>query len=105
MIRRLVVSDAVSAWNTGLTENITVTNTGAAVNGWTLVHPRGRPSVTNSWNATISPTTGTVTATNLSYNAPSRPGGSTSFGFQANHTGNTAAPTSFALNGAACITR
>ncbi|MFC0568069.1 cellulose binding domain-containing protein [Plantactinospora siamensis] len=32
------------------------------------------------------------------------PGGSVSFGFQANHTGNTAAPTSFTLNGSPCTT-
>jgi len=101
------VSDAVSAWNTGLTQNITVTNTGtAAVNGWSLSFTLASgQSITNSWNATISPATGTVKATNLSYNAQIPPGGSTSFGFQANHTGNTAAPTGFSLNGAPCTTR
>lgn len=102
-----VVSDTVSAWNTGLTQNITVTNAGTtAINGWTLsLTLAAGQSVTNSWNATISPATGTVTATNLSYNATIAPGGSTSFGFQANHTGNTAAPTGFALNGKPCTTQ
>jgi lysophospholipase L1-like esterase len=100
------VSDAVSAWNTGLTENITVTNTsGAAVNGWRLSFTLpGGQTVTNAWNATISPSSGAVTATNVSYNAAIPPGGNTSFGFQANHTGNAAAPTGFALNGVACST-
>ena len=100
------VSDAVSAWNTGLTENITVTNTsGAAVNGWKLSFTLpGGQTVTNAWNATISPSSGAVTATNVSYNAAIPPGGNTSFGFQANHTGNAAAPTGFALNGVACST-
>ena len=101
------VTDAVSAWNTGLTENLTVTNTGtAAINGWSLgfTLPSGQ-TVTNAWNATISPASGAVTAKNVSYNAQVPPGGSTSFGFQATHTGNAAAPTSFTLNGAACITR
>ena len=98
------VTDAVNAWNTGLTQNITVTNTGsAAVNGWSLAFTLASgQTVTNSWNATISPTSGQVTATNVSYNAAIAPGGSVSFGFQANHTGNTAAPASFSLNGQAC---
>ena len=100
------VSDAVSAWNTGLTENITITNTGgAAVNGWRLAFTLASgQTITGAWNATIAPSSGAVTATNLSYNAAIPPGGSTSFGFQANHTGNTAAPTGFTLNGAVCTT-
>ena len=43
-----------------------------------------------------------MTARNVSYNAAIAPGGSIDIGFQANHTGNTAKPTSFTLNGAAC---
>jgi len=43
-----------------------------------------------------------VTARNASYNGTIAAGGSISIGFQATHTGNTAAPTSFTLNGAAC---
>ncbi len=98
------VSDAVNAWNTGLTENITITNTGGAtINGWSLVFtlPTGQ-TITNGWNAAYSPTSGRVTATNLSYDASLPPGGSLTIGFQANHTGNTAAPNSFTLNGASC---
>jgi endo-1,4-beta-xylanase len=98
------VSDAVNAWNTGLTENITVSNTGSsAVNGWSLVFTLASgQTITNSWNATLSPASGQVTATNVSYNAAIAPGGSVSFGFQANHTGNTAAPSAFNLNGQPC---
>ncbi|MFJ5229136.1 endo-1,4-beta-xylanase [Kitasatospora sp. NPDC088391] len=98
------VSTQVSAWNTGLTENVTVTNTGAAaVNGWKLTFtlPAGQ-TVSNAWNATVGPASGTVGATNLAYNANIPAGGSTSFGFQATHTGNAAAATGFALNGTAC---
>ena len=100
------VADTVSAWNTGLTENLTVTNTGTtAINGWKLTFTLASgQTVTNTWNATISPSSGAVTAANMSYNAAIPPGGSTSFGFQANHTGNTAPPTGFALNGAFCST-
>jgi cellulase/cellobiase CelA1 len=98
------VSDAVNAWNTGLTENITITNTGGAtINGWSLAFtlPTGQ-TITNGWNATYSPTSGRVTATNVSYDASLPPGGALTIGFQATHTGNAAAPSSFTLNGASC---
>jgi poly(hydroxyalkanoate) depolymerase family esterase len=54
------VTDDIVAWRTGLTSNLTITNTGIP------------------------------------------PGGSVSVGFQANHTGNAAAPPSFVLNDATC---
>jgi acetylxylan esterase len=98
------VTDVISAWNTGLTENITIANTGtSAVNGWSLKFTLASgQTITSGWNATYSPSTGAVTATNLSYNGAIPVGGSTSIGFQATHTGNTAAPTGFTFNGAAC---
>ena len=43
-----------------------------------------------------------MTARNASYNAAIPSNGSVSIGFQATHTGNTAKPTSFTLNGTAC---
>jgi endo-1,4-beta-xylanase len=98
------VTNAVSAWNTGLTDNITITNTGSsAINGWSLkFNLASGQTITSGWNATFSPSSGAVTATNASYNGAIPPGGSTTVGFQANHTGNTAAPSGFSLNGAAC---
>ncbi|MDG6103906.1 PHB depolymerase family esterase [Dactylosporangium aurantiacum] len=98
------VTDVVNPWNTGLTESITITNTATTtVNGWALAFtlPAGQ-TVTSAWNATISPSSGQVTARNVSYNAVLAPGASTTIGFQANHTGNTARPAAFTLNGAAC---
>ncbi|WP_460808691.1 cellulose binding domain-containing protein [Micromonospora zhanjiangensis] len=98
------VTATVNAWNSGLTESVTITNTGgSAVNGWSLVFtlPSGQ-TVTSAWNATISPSSGQVTARNVSYNGTIPAGGSVDFGFQANHTGNTAKPSSFALNGNTC---
>jgi acetylxylan esterase len=98
------VSDSVSAWNTGMTENITITNTGsAAINGWKLgfTLPSGQ-AITNGWSATYSPASGAVTATNVSYNGALAAGASTTIGFQATHSGNSAAPTAFTLNGAVC---
>ncbi|MEU1687701.1 PHB depolymerase family esterase [Micromonospora sp. NPDC005707] len=98
------VAYAVSAWNTGLTASVTITNTAAtAVNGWGLAFtlPAGQ-SITNGWNATYAPASGAVTARNVSYNGAIAPNGSVSIGFQATHTGNTGRPTSFALNGTPC---
>jgi endo-1,4-beta-xylanase len=98
------VTNAVSPWNTGLTDNITITNTGTApINGWSLKFALASgQTITSGWSATYSPNSGQVTATNVGYNASIPPGGSTTIGFQANHTGNSAAPTGFTLNGAAC---
>jgi endoglucanase len=98
------VTATVNAWNNGLTEGITITNTGTAtINGWSLVFtlPSGQ-TITAGWNATYSPPSGQVTARNASYNPTIAPNTSVSIGFQATHTGNAAAPTSFTLNGAAC---
>ncbi|WP_433223979.1 glycoside hydrolase family 11 protein [Dactylosporangium sp. CS-047395] len=98
------VTNALNPWNTGLTDNITIKNTGStAINGWQLkFNLASGQSITSGWNATYSPSSGAVTATNASYNGSIPPGGSTTIGFQANHTGNTAAPSGFTLNGASC---
>jgi endo-1,4-beta-xylanase len=98
------VTNSVSSWNTGLTDNMTVTNTGtAAVNGWSLkFNLASGQAITSGWGATYAPASGQVTATNVSYNAALAPGASTTIGFQASHTGNTAAPSGFTLNGATC---
>jgi acetylxylan esterase len=98
------ITYTVSAWNTGLTANIGIANTSSStVNGWSLVFtlPSGQ-TITSGWNATYSPTSGQVTARNVSYNATIPANGSTSIGFQATHTGNTGRPPSFTLNGAPC---
>ncbi|WP_037608559.1 endo-1,4-beta-xylanase [Streptacidiphilus rugosus] len=98
------VADVVNAWNTGLTENITLTNTGSTtISGWSLgfTLPAGQ-TVTSAWNTTITPASGTVTGVNLSYNGTLAPGAATTIGFQATHTGNAAAPAAFTLNGRSC---
>ncbi len=94
----------VNPWNTGLTESITITNTGTTpVNGWSLVFtlPSGQ-TITSGWNATYSPSSGQVTARNVTFNSTIAPNSSVTIGFQASHTGDTATPNSFALNGMSC---
>ena len=100
------MTDTVNAWNTGLTESITITNTGSSpVNGWSLVFQLpGGQAIVNGWNASYATTGGQVTATNVGYNGALAPGASTSIGFQATHTGNAASPAAFALNGTTCAT-
>ncbi|WFE27097.1 PHB depolymerase family esterase [Solwaraspora sp. WMMD791] len=98
------VTYGVNAWNNGLVASVTIANTGSsAINGWSLAFtlPSGQ-TITSGWNATYSPTSGAVTARNVSYNATIPPNGSQSIGFQATHTGNSGRPTSFTLNGTPC---
>jgi cellulase/cellobiase CelA1 len=100
------VSSKVNAWNTGLTADITLTNTGTtAVNGWSLSFSLAAgQTITAGWNATYTPASGQVTARNVGYNGAIVAGGSVSIGFQAGHTGNSAAPTAFVLDGVPCVT-
>ncbi|MFF8935522.1 PHB depolymerase family esterase [Streptomyces paradoxus] len=98
------VTVSVNAWNTGLTASVTLTNTGTTtVDGWKLgfTLPAGQ-TVTGGWGATYTPSSGAVTATNVSYNGRVAPGASVSIGYQAGHGGNSAAPAAFTLNGTAC---
>ncbi|MFM9453815.1 cellulose binding domain-containing protein [Streptomyces europaeiscabiei] len=98
------VSHTISGWNTGLTSNITLTNTGTTpIDGWSLAFTLpGGQTITSAWNADYSPASGRVTARNVSHNATIAPGASVDIGFQASHTGDTASPTSYTLNGTAC---
>jgi hypothetical protein len=92
------------SWPGGFTANVTINNTGSsAINGWKLgfTLPSGQ-TVTSAWNATVSPSSGAVTASSQSYNAAIPAGGNTSFGFQGTYTGSYASPSSFSLNGTAC---
>ncbi|WP_373464504.1 PHB depolymerase family esterase [Streptomyces sp. V4I2] len=98
------VTASTNAWSTGLTGSVTLTNAGTtSVNGWQLgfTLPAGQ-TITNGWGATYAPSSGAVTATNVSYNGTLAPNAGVTIGYQANHTGNSAAPGAFTLNGKAC---
>ena len=71
---------------------MTVKAGSAAVKGWrvTLTYPSGQ-TVQQGWNATVSASGSTVTATNASYNGALGAGASTSFGFI--NSGTAATPT------------
>ncbi len=90
-----------STWGTGHNATVTITNRGAAVNGWTLTWttPAGQTLV-NAWNATVTVGSGKGTARNLSYNGSLATGASTNFGMQVNAgLGGNGPGTRFALNG------
>ncbi|UQU67815.1 cellulose binding domain-containing protein [Couchioplanes caeruleus] len=98
------VAYTMSTWSSGFTATVSITNTGtSAVNGWTLSFtlPSGQ-SITSGWNATYSPASGQVNARNADYNGTLAPGATVEIGFQATHTGNTAEPAAFTLNGIPC---
>ncbi|WP_435830524.1 extracellular catalytic domain type 1 short-chain-length polyhydroxyalkanoate depolymerase [Micromonospora echinospora] len=99
------VAVGVNAWNNGLTEDLTITNTGtSAVNGWSLVFTLpGGQVITSGWNASYAPSSGQVTARNVAHNAAIPVNGSITVGFQATHTGDAAGPSAFTLNGAPCV--
>ncbi|MFD7766056.1 cellulose binding domain-containing protein [Streptomyces sp. NPDC059787] len=98
------VSYATNVWPGGFTADVTVRNAGSsAVEGWKLAFtlPSGQ-RVTNAWNASVSPSSGAVTASGLGGNARIAPGGSQNFGFQGTYSGTFARPNGFSLNGTAC---
>ena len=93
-------------WAGGMTGSVTVTNTGSqAVNGWKLAFAfPGDTTITSAWNASVTQTGKSVTASNASYNAAIPAGGNVQFGFQATWSSSDAVPTSFTLNGQTCTT-
>ncbi|MEU5082600.1 MULTISPECIES: GH12 family glycosyl hydrolase domain-containing protein [Streptomyces] len=100
------VTYATSVWPGGFTADVTVANTSASpVDGWRLAFtlPSGQ-RVTSAWNATVTPSSGAVTATNLAHNGQIAAGGRVAFGFQGAYSGTFAKPTRFSLNGTACTT-
>lgn len=71
-------------WGTGFTADVTVTSGSSAITGWKVGWTYGgSQQITNAWNATVTQSGTSVTATNLSYNGSLGASASTSFGFQA----------------------
>src|SRR5689334_9638075 len=68
-----VTYTVTSQWPGGFGANVSITNLGDPVNGWTLTwsYAAGQ-RVTQAWNATVTQNGGQVTARNMSYNADTR---------------------------------
>jgi len=90
-------------WGNGFVANVTITNNGPAINGWTVQwdYPSGQ-QVNPGWNGEFSQNGATVTVRNLSWNASIPTGGSTAFGFTGGYSGTNDPPMSFTLNGQTC---
>lgn len=74
----LVLND----WGSGYTADVRISNSGPPTTSWTVIINLGGSTLTNSWNATLTSSNGTVTARNASHNA-ALPSGTTSvWGFQ-----------------------
>jgi hypothetical protein len=87
----------------GFTANLDVKNLGDPINGWTLRFSfPATQMLTQGWSANWSQSGGTVTATNMSWNASLGTGGSAQIGFNANWTGSNPKPATFMLNGVTC---
>jgi chitin-binding protein len=80
-----------SSWQGGYQGEVKVTAGTTAVKGWTvtLAYP-GAQTIQQGWNATVSASGSTVTATNAGYNGALAAGASTTFGFIA--SGSSAVP-------------
>ncbi|WP_327010024.1 cellulase family glycosylhydrolase [Dactylosporangium sp. NBC_01737] len=98
------VAYTANQWPGGFTGNITVTNLGDAVNGWTLgfTFADAGQKVGQGWSATYSQSGTTVTARSLDYNGSLATGASTSIGFNGTWTGSNPSPATFTLNGVTC---
>jgi chitin-binding protein len=83
-----------SDWSGGFGAQVTVRAGNAAISGWTVnwTWPSGQ-AITNSWNATVTSSGSSVTATNVGYNGALSANGSTSFGFNGSSSGTNTAPT------------
>ncbi|MGC4868799.1 cellulose binding domain-containing protein [Micromonospora sp. DT53] len=92
-----------SQWDGGFGADVVVTNLGDAVTSWTVgwsLAPGQR--VTQAWNAAVTVTGTTVTATNVSYNGAVGSGASVNFGFTGSWSGSNPVPSSFSFNGITC---
>ncbi|MBB5115165.1 cellulose binding domain-containing protein [Micromonospora echinospora] len=91
-------------WSGGFGADVTVTNLGDPVNGWTLGWSfAAGQQVVQAWNATVSQSGAQVSARDAGYNAALGTGGTANFGFNGswNNTANPV-PAAFTLNGTAC---
>lgn len=98
------VAYGTNVWQGGFTADVTVTNTGSTpVDAWKLgfTLPAGQ-SVTSAWSASVSPSSGAVTAGGMAYNSSIAPGGQVSFGFQGTYSGAFTKPAGFNLSGTSC---
>ncbi|EEP70822.1 cellulose-binding protein [Micromonospora sp. ATCC 39149] len=91
-------------WGGGFGADVTITNLGDPINGWTLtwVYTAGQ-QVIQAWNAIVTQSGAHFTARDVGHNAAIGTNGTANFGFNASwNNSSNPAPASFALNGTTC---
>jgi hypothetical protein len=98
------VNYAVSSqWQGGFNADVSITNLGDPLSGWTLTWSFGAgQAVTQAWNTALTQSGSAVTAKNVGYNGAVATNGTVAFGFNGSWTGSNPVPASFALNGVTC---
>ncbi|WP_214412377.1 cellulose binding domain-containing protein [Sphaerisporangium fuscum] len=91
-----------SEWQGGFNGQISLTNRGAALTGWTVTFTVAPGVTVSGWNGVWTQSGTTVTVKNASWNGNVAAGGVIDLGFTASATGAASAPSGFTLNGAAC---
>ncbi|WP_202919417.1 cellulose binding domain-containing protein, partial [Saccharothrix deserti] len=91
-------------WQGGFSANVTITNLGDPVDGWTLAWSfPGSERFATGWNAVFNASGASVTASNVDWNRAIPTGGTVSFGFNGSVTGDqVGVPATFTLNGTTC---
>jgi GH35 family endo-1,4-beta-xylanase len=90
-------------WPGGFTANVTITNAGPAIDGWTLQwdFPDGQ-RIAQVWNAVDVSDGSATSVSNAAWNRTISSGGSVAFGFNGTWSGANGTPASFTLNGTTC---
>jgi len=92
-----------SQWNTGFTGNVSIENTGIALNGWNVTWDMpNEQSITSLWNGVYQQTEQAVQVSHLSWNQNIIAGATISFGFNASHLGTNQIPGNVAVDGVLC---
>ncbi|PZV93659.1 endo-1,4-beta-xylanase [Micromonospora phaseoli] len=87
-------SVSLNQWNGGFVATVRVTAGSTRLNGWSVnLSLPGGATVTNTWNAQATGSSGSVSFRNVSYNGTVNAGTSTEFGFQGTGTGPSGTPT------------
>jgi beta-glucosidase len=74
-------------WGSGFTAEVKITNTSSTpISGWTLEFDLAG-NIVNLWNGAFTKNATHYTVKNASWNGNLAPGGSATFGFQANYSG------------------
>ncbi|HEU4328121.1 MAG TPA: cellulose binding domain-containing protein [Roseiflexaceae bacterium] len=95
----------INQWPGGFQADLTITNSGPPVSGWTLAWSFPNDQViTQIWNGSHTQTGAQVSARDAGWNGSIATGGTAGFGFTGTVGGTNAVPSTFTLNGAPCTT-